>query len=92
MLYVGRGEETVDMYRGNFKIEDYVVERRALQPVITKTGDGAVLEKGGAVYGRRCALCPETEYYPDSVHFPAFPQPVFAAGERYRAETVYRFC
>ena len=44
MLYVGRGEETVDMYRGNFKIEDYVVERRALRPIVTKTDDGAVLE------------------------------------------------
>jgi hypothetical protein len=44
LLYVGRGEEHVDMYRGNFKIEDYVVERRPLRPVITKTEDGAVLE------------------------------------------------
>ena len=47
--------------------------------------------KGGAVYGRRCALCLETEYYPDSVHFPDFPQPIFAAGEVCRTETVYRF-
>ena len=44
LLYVGRGEEHVDMYRGNFKIEDYVVERRALRPAVTKTEDGAVLE------------------------------------------------
>ena len=28
MIYVGYGEESVDMYRGNYKIEDYVVERR----------------------------------------------------------------
>ena len=47
--------------------------------------------KGGAVCGRRSALCLETEYWPDSVHFPAFPQPVFSPGETYRAETVYRF-
>lgn len=47
--------------------------------------------KGGAAYGRRSALCLETEYYPDRIHHPAFPQPVFAAGEPYRAETVYRF-
>lgn len=26
-LYVGYGEESVEMFRGNFKIEDYVVER-----------------------------------------------------------------
>lgn len=47
--------------------------------------------KGGACYGPRCALCLETEYYPDSIHFPTFPQAVFDAGEVYRAETVYRF-
>lgn len=27
MLYVGYGKENIDMYRGNFKIEDYVIER-----------------------------------------------------------------
>ncbi|MFI3176174.1 MAG: alpha-glucosidase [Eubacteriales bacterium] len=30
LLYVGVGEETVEMYRGNFNISDYVVERVAL--------------------------------------------------------------
>ncbi len=30
MIYVGQGQESVDMYRGNFKIEDYVIERRPL--------------------------------------------------------------
>lgn len=29
-LFAGRGEERMDMYRGNFDIEDYVVERVAL--------------------------------------------------------------
>ena len=43
------------------------------------------------LYDGRSALCLETEYYPDSVHFPAFPQPVFSPGETYRAETIYRF-
>ena len=27
MIYVGHGEEKVDMYRGNFQIEDYLTER-----------------------------------------------------------------
>lgn len=31
MIYVGTGKETVDMYRGNFKIEDYVEERCPLK-------------------------------------------------------------
>lgn len=32
-LFVGHGEERMDMYRGNFEIEDYVVERTALPHV-----------------------------------------------------------
>ncbi|WP_165223697.1 alpha-glucosidase [Affinirhizobium pseudoryzae] len=32
-LFVGQGEERMDMYRGNFDIEDYVVERTALPHV-----------------------------------------------------------
>ena len=47
--------------------------------------------KRGAHYGPRCALCLETEYFPDSIHFPDFPQCIFDAGEIYQAETVYRF-
>ena len=47
--------------------------------------------KNGAVYSPRCALCLETGYYPDSIHFPEFPQCAFAAGETYQAETVYHF-
>lgn len=31
MIYVGYGQETVEMYRGNFDIEDYVVERYPLK-------------------------------------------------------------
>ncbi len=31
MIYVGLGVEDVEMYRGNFKIEDYVTERNALK-------------------------------------------------------------
>ena len=47
--------------------------------------------KSGAVYGPHSALCLETEYFPDSIHHPQFPQAVFAAGEHYHAETIYRF-
>ena len=48
--------------------------------------------KHGTLYGPRCAFCLETEYYPDSIHFPDFPQCIFAPDEIYSAETVYRFC
>ncbi|WP_221567126.1 alpha-glucosidase [Alkalihalobacillus sp. TS-13] len=40
-IFVGRGEETIDMYRGNFKIQDYLVERVPLgDATVTKHEDG----------------------------------------------------
>ena len=47
MIFVGCGQESVDMYRGNFKIEDYVTERRALSlTALHEHSDGAELEFG----------------------------------------------
>ncbi|MCR5137234.1 MAG: alpha-glucosidase [Oscillospiraceae bacterium] len=47
MLFVGCGEERVDMYRGNFSIEDYVTERRALSLTsLHKDPDGFTAEYG----------------------------------------------
>ncbi len=46
-IYVGKGKEDVLMYRGNFKIEDYVEERIPLFATeIIKTPDGATLVFG----------------------------------------------
>lgn len=48
MIYVGCGQENVDMYRGNFKIEDYVIERRPLFVTGTeKTENGVVFDLQG---------------------------------------------
>lgn len=48
MIYVGCGKENVDMYRGNFKIEDYVTVRRALYVTGTReTPDGLVFDMEG---------------------------------------------
>lgn len=48
MIYVGCGTEDVDMYRGNYKIEDYVTERRPLAITgIEKTPDGLSADLDG---------------------------------------------
>lgn len=47
--------------------------------------------KGGVHYGKRSGVALETQFYPDSLHHPDWPQPVTRAGETYRSETVYRF-
>lgn len=41
-IFVGKGQERMDMYRGNFDIEDYVVERVALR-LAAVDGDNIVL-------------------------------------------------
>lgn len=47
--------------------------------------------KGGASYDKRCALCLETQYFPNSINTPGFRQPVFDAGQPYHTTTVYKF-
>jgi len=47
--------------------------------------------KGGVFYGPRMGLCLETQYFPDSIHHPEFPDSVFGEGREYDSVTVYRF-
>lgn len=47
--------------------------------------------KGGVAYGKRTGVALETQFYPDSVHHPEWPQPFVKAGEKYHSETIYRF-
>lgn len=47
--------------------------------------------KDGVYYGKRSGVALETQFYPDALHHPQWPQPVTKAGETYRSETVYRF-
>lgn len=50
LIYVGYGQEKVDMYRGNFKIEDYVIERRGLKlSGVEAVSGGAKLDFEGKV-------------------------------------------
>lgn len=47
--------------------------------------------KGGVIYGPRMGLCLETQYYPDNIHQPGFPQAVFEPGKDYDSVTIYQF-
>jgi len=47
--------------------------------------------KEGVRYDCRNGFCLETQYFPNSLKHKQFPSPVFAAGEPFRHETVYRF-
>ena len=47
--------------------------------------------KDGVHYGFRSGIALETQYYPDSVNHPEWPQPITRAGARYHSETRYKF-
>lgn len=47
--------------------------------------------KDGVIYRPRCGVCLETQFYPDSVNHPEWPQPFVKAGEKFHSETKYRF-
>ncbi|MBE5747508.1 MAG: galactose mutarotase [Clostridiales bacterium] len=56
-----------------------------------KTGSFAGRGKKRAPYENYCALCLETQGYPNSPNVPTFPSCVLKAGETYREITAYRF-
>ena len=47
--------------------------------------------KGGVRYGKRTGVALETQFYPDAVNHPEWPQPFVKAGEKYRSVTKYAF-
>lgn len=52
---------------------------------------GAVKGKGGVTYGKRHALCLETQFYPNSLACGITPSAMLKKGERYLHTTTYRF-
>ncbi len=47
--------------------------------------------KGGLFYKKHCAVCLETQYYPDSANHHSFPSTVLRPGEIFDEVTIYRF-
>ena len=52
---------------------------------------GEDIGKDHTPYGPRKGFCLETQYYPDNIHHPNFPQSVFGPGKDYESVTVYQF-
>lgn len=47
--------------------------------------------KDGTVYCKRSGVCLETQFYPDAIHHPQWPQPVVKAGQVLRSTTSFIF-
>lgn len=51
--------------------------------------NGQFRGKGGATYPRRSGFALETQFFPNALAHPNFPQPILKKGETWKAETVY---
>jgi aldose 1-epimerase len=77
--------------------DNFILECRTTQPSLQLyTGnfvddDGAPHGKNGLRYPRYGGFCLETQHYPCSPNFPAFPSTVLRPGETYREVTEYKF-
>ena len=47
--------------------------------------------KNGSQIDRRCAICLETQVFPNALACPNFPSPILRTGEHFHSETAYRF-
>lgn len=47
--------------------------------------------KDGKIYGVHEGICLETQFYPDAINKPGWPQPIFGPENPYRSRTVFRF-
>lgn len=53
--------------------------------------EGAPKGKNSAVYGRRACFCLETQFYPDNIHHPDWPQAILRPGTLWKHQTIYHF-
>src|SRR5436190_16511431 len=53
--------------------------------------DGSLTGKRGIVYQRHCALCLETQHFPDSVNHSNFPSVILHPGQTFRQSTLHKF-
>ena len=47
--------------------------------------------KGGVHYGTHEGVCLETQYFPDAINKPAWPQPIFGPDNPFRSRTTFAF-
>ena len=73
------------------RVMSVVTDKPGVQLYCGNFLDGKQPGKGGCTYPQHAGFCLETQFFPDSVHFPEFPSAVLKAGETYRFTTTYAF-
>jgi len=72
------------------RVLEVLTDQPGVQFYTSNNLDGSIKGKGGKSYGRRGALCLETQHFPDSPNKPSFPSTVLKPGQQFRSTTIYR--
>lgn len=87
----GSFEKAASLYSADTGIRmDVLTDNFGMQFYSGNFLSGAI-GKGGRVHEKRCALCLETQNFPDAVNKPAFPSCVLKAGGKFAKRTSYVF-
>lgn len=70
---------------------DVLTDMPAVQFYAGNMLEGVNPGKSGRIYGKREGLCLETQFAPDSINHPEFPDSVLYAGEKYDYTTIFIF-
>ncbi len=73
------------------RVMDVLTSEPGVQFYTANFLDGSITGRGGTVYGRRCALCLETQHFPASPNRQEFPTTVLRPSDVYESTTIYRF-
>ncbi len=73
------------------RVVDVITDQPGVQFYTGNFLDGSITGKGGKVYGKRAALCLETQHFPDSPNHSKFPTTELKPGAKYHTVTIYRF-
>ena len=52
--------------------------------------DGDPIGKDSIACGKRSGFALETQFYPNAINIPEFPQPILRAGETWQSQTIYK--
>ncbi len=72
------------------KMEVYT-DRPGVQLYTGNYIDSSEIGKGGCHYGPNHGVCFETQFPPNAINVPTFPQPIATAGEEVVTNTIYKF-
>ena len=76
---------------GSGRVMDVFTDMNAMQLYTSCTLKGINPGRCGRLYDRFEAFCMETQYAPDSINHPNFPDSVLYAGEKYDFTTIFAF-